>query len=63
MPRAEFDSTFERIRHADIHYGDSFHTVGNMIGPGREDGAREPAASLYVSDSDQHLIEIRHDNE
>lgn len=63
MPRQEFESTFERIRNADIPYGDSFHNVGNMRGPGREDGARGPAASLYVFDPNQHLIEIRHYDE
>ena len=60
MPRDEFDATFTRIRAAGIPYGDSFHDVGNMRGPGREDGARGPAASLYVFDPNQHLIEIRH---
>jgi catechol 2,3-dioxygenase-like lactoylglutathione lyase family enzyme len=60
MPRDEFDATFARIRAAGIPYGDSFHDVGNMRGPGREDGARGPAASLYVFDPNQHLIEIRH---
>ena len=33
-----------------------------MSGPGREDGARGPAA-LYVFDPNQHLIEIRHYDE
>ena len=60
MPRDEFDATFTRIRAAGIPYGDAFHDVGNMRGPGREDGARGPAASLYVFDPNQHLIEIRH---
>ena len=60
MPRDEFDATFARIRAAGIPYGDSFHDVGNMRGPGREEGARGPAASLYVFDPNQHLIEIRH---
>jgi catechol 2,3-dioxygenase-like lactoylglutathione lyase family enzyme len=60
MPRDEFDATFARIRAAGIPYGDSFHDVGNMRGPGREDGARGPAASLYVFDPNKHLIEIRH---
>ncbi|MDP9331742.1 MAG: VOC family protein [Actinomycetota bacterium] len=63
MPRAEFDATFSRIRAAGIPYGDSFHDVGNMRGPGREDGARGPAASLYLLDPNQHLIEIRHYDE
>ena len=60
MPRAEFDATFGRIRAAGIPYGDSFHDVGNMRGPGLEGGARGQAASLYVFDPNQHLIEIRH---
>ena len=60
MPSDEFDATFTRIRAAGIPYGDSFHDVGNMRGPGREEGARGPAASLYVFDPNQHLIEIRH---
>ena len=60
MPRDEFDATFARIRAAGIPYGDSFHDVGNMRGPGREDGARGPAASLYVFDPNRHLIEVRH---
>jgi catechol 2,3-dioxygenase-like lactoylglutathione lyase family enzyme len=60
MPSDEFETTFSRIRAAGIPYGDSFHDVGNMRGPGREDGARGPAASLYVFDPNQHLIEIRH---
>jgi len=60
MPRDEFDATFARIRAAGIPYGDSFHDVGNMRGPGLEDGARGPAASLYVFDPNRHLIEIRH---
>ena len=60
MPRDEFDATLARIRAAGIPYGDSFHDVGNMRGPGREDGARGPAASLYVFDPNRHLIEVRH---
>ena len=60
MSPAEFDSTFTRIRDAAVPYGDSFHDVGNMRGPGREDGARGPGAAVYVFDPSQHLIEIRH---
>jgi catechol 2,3-dioxygenase-like lactoylglutathione lyase family enzyme len=60
MSRAEFDATFSRIRAAEIPYGDSFHDVGNMRGPGHEDGARGQAPSLYLFDPNQHLIEIRH---
>lgn len=60
MPEAEFDDRFSRIREAGIPYGDSFHTVGNQQGPGREDGAHGLGASLYVFDPNEHLIEIRH---
>ena len=60
MPRAEFDATFARIRAAGIPYGDSFHDVGNMQGPGREAGARGAGPTLYFFDPNQHLIEIRH---
>ena len=60
MPRPEFDAVFQRIRDAEIEFGDSFHDVGNMRGPGQEDGARGPGASLYVCDPSRHLIEIRH---
>ncbi len=60
MPRPEFDAVFQRIRDAEIEFGDSFHDVGNMRGPGQEDGARGPGASLYVFDPSRHLIEIRH---
>jgi catechol 2,3-dioxygenase-like lactoylglutathione lyase family enzyme len=60
MSRAEFEATFSRIRAAGISYGDSFHEVANMRGPGREAGARGDAPSLYFFDPNQHLIEIRH---
>lgn len=63
MERTEFDATFARVRSAGIPYGDSFHEVGNMRGPGREDGARGPAPSLYFFDPNEHLIEIRHYDE
>lgn len=60
MSRAEFDAAFARVRAAGIEYGDSFHEVGNMRGPGREAGARGDAPSLYFFDPSRHLIEIRH---
>ncbi len=60
MTRAEFDATFERLRAAGIPYGDSFHDVGNMQGPGHEAGARGMAPTLYFFDPNEHLIEIRH---
>ncbi len=57
---AEFEAAFARIKAAAIPYGDSFHDVGNMRGPGDEFGARGMGASLYLFDPDQHLIELRH---
>ena len=60
LPRAEFDAAFDRVRAAGIPYGDSFHAVGNMQGPGDEDGSRGPGKSVYFFDPNQHLIEIRH---
>ena len=60
MSRAEFTEVFRRLRDAGIDFGDSFHSVGNMKGPGAEDGARGLGASLYFFDPNKHLIEIRH---
>jgi catechol 2,3-dioxygenase-like lactoylglutathione lyase family enzyme len=60
LPRAEFDAAFDRIKAAGIPYGDSFHAVGNMQGPGDEPGARGAGKAVYCFDPNQHLIEIRH---
>ena len=60
MTRAEFDAVFQRVRSAGIEYGDSFHSVGNMRGPGDEAGAKGPGKALYLFDPSKHLIEIRH---
>ena len=60
MTRAEFEATFARIREAGIEYGDSFHAVGNMRGPGEEAGAEGMGKALYFFDPSKHLIEIRH---
>lgn len=60
LTRSEFEQAFQRIRAAGIAYGDSFHAVGNMKGPGDEAGARGPGKAVYCFDPNQHLIEIRH---
>ena len=60
LPRAEFDAAFDRVKAAGIPYGDSFHAVGNMQGPGIEAGSRGDGESVYFFDPNQHLIEIRH---
>jgi catechol 2,3-dioxygenase-like lactoylglutathione lyase family enzyme len=59
MAPAEFDAAFGRIRDLGIEYGDSFHAVGNMKGPGIEAGARGDGASVYAFDPSRHLVEIR----
>jgi catechol 2,3-dioxygenase-like lactoylglutathione lyase family enzyme len=60
MPQAEFEEVFDRIRTAGLEFGDAFHTVGNMRGPGDETGARGPGKAVYVFDPSKHLVEIRH---
>jgi catechol 2,3-dioxygenase-like lactoylglutathione lyase family enzyme len=60
LSRAEFTEVFRRVRASGIDFGDSFHSVGNMQGPGKEDGARGLGASLYFFDPNKHLLEIRH---
>ena len=60
LPRAEFDAAFDRVKAAGIPYGDSFHAVGNMQGPGDEPGAQGDGKAVYFFDPNQHLIEIRH---
>jgi catechol 2,3-dioxygenase-like lactoylglutathione lyase family enzyme len=60
MAKPEFDDLFGRIQAAGIAFGDSFHAVGNMAGPGEETGARGSGKAVYLFDPNQHLIEIRH---
>ncbi len=60
LPRTEFEAVFSRMKDAGIPYGDSFHAVGNMQGPGNETGARGTGPTVYCFDPNQHLIEIRH---
>jgi catechol 2,3-dioxygenase-like lactoylglutathione lyase family enzyme len=69
MSRKEFDEVFRRVVDLKIEYGDDFHSVGNMRGPGDETaeslksaggGARGPGKNLYFFDPSRHLIEIRH---
>jgi catechol 2,3-dioxygenase-like lactoylglutathione lyase family enzyme len=60
MAKDEFEEVFSRVREAGIPYGDTFHEVGNMRGPGDEPGARGPGKAVYFFDPSKHLIEIRH---
>ena len=59
MSREDFDNAFARMKAKGVAYGDSFHAVGNNLGPGVESGARGPAPTLYMNDPNKHLIEIR----
>ena len=59
MEGAEFGDVFARIRDRGIPFGDSFHAVGNMRGPGTEDGSRGPGKAVYLNDPNDHLVEIR----
>ena len=60
LPKADFDATFGRVKEAGIEFGDQFHSVGNMKGPGDESGSRGPGKAVYMFDPSKHLIEIRH---
>lgn len=59
LSREDFDSVFARLKDRGIPYGDSFHSVGNNLGPGIENGAKGPAPTVYMYDPNSHLIEIR----
>jgi catechol 2,3-dioxygenase-like lactoylglutathione lyase family enzyme len=59
LSREDFDKAFARMKEMGIPYGDSFHSVGNNVGPGVETGAKGPAPTLYMNDPNNHLIEIR----
>ena len=60
LSEEEFNAAFARIRQAELPFGDSFHDVGNMRGPGEEAGARGLAPTLYLFDPNGHLVELRH---
>ena len=55
-----FEAAFARIRDAGVEYGDSYHDVANMQGPGNELGARGAGPTLYLYDPSRHLVELRH---
>ena len=60
MSRPDFEAAFDRIKAAGLRYGDRFDSVGNMRGPGDEEGAQGTGKMVYVFDPNEHLIEIRH---
>ena len=59
MSRDQLERVFALVKEKGIPYGDSFHSVGNNSGPGRESGARGLAPTVYMNDPSNHLIEIR----
>ena len=59
LSRADFDTTFDRVRNAGNESPNSIHSVGNMRGPGDEDGAQGTGKAVYFFDPNKHLIEIR----
>jgi len=59
MSREGFNEAFERVKAKGVPYGDSFHSVGNNLGPGEEAGAKGLGPTLYLNDPNKHLIEIR----
>jgi catechol 2,3-dioxygenase-like lactoylglutathione lyase family enzyme len=59
MARPEFDDVFARVRDRGIPFGDSFYSVGNMRGPGDEEGSRGAGDTVYLNDPNAHLVEIR----
>ncbi len=59
LSRKDFDNAFDRVKERGIPYGDSFHSVGNNVGPGVETGAKGSAPTVYINDPNKHLIEIR----
>jgi catechol 2,3-dioxygenase-like lactoylglutathione lyase family enzyme len=56
----EFAAAFARVKAAALPYGDSFHDVGNMQGPGEEVGAMGLGPTVYLFDPNGHLVELRH---
>ena len=59
MDRKTFDETFQRIKESGIKYGDGPQDRENMNGPGKSEGARGMADSVYFHDPSGHIIEIR----
>jgi catechol 2,3-dioxygenase-like lactoylglutathione lyase family enzyme len=54
-----FDAAFARVKAAGISFGDTFHEATNMRGPRDEEGARGLGKAIYLSDPNNHLIELR----
>jgi len=59
VSRNEFELIFDRIKLRGIPYGPTFDSVGSNSDLGEESGARGIAPTLYFSDPNRHLLEIR----
>ena len=59
LPKPEFEAVFRILKENEIPYGDSYHSVGNQLGPGEEDGSRGMGKAIYFFDPNKHLLEIR----
>ena len=58
MDRSTFESAFDRIRAADISYGNAPSTSTNRRGPGRSTGVHGATDSVYFHDPSGHMLEI-----
>ncbi len=58
MDRSTFESTFDRIRAADISYGNAPSSPTNRRGPGRSAGVHGATDSVYFHDPSGHMLEI-----
>ncbi len=58
MDRSTFESAFERIRTANISYGNSPSNPANKRGPGRSTGVHGATDSVYFHDPNGHMLEI-----
>ena len=55
----EFEAAFQRIKDADIPYGDSPFHLENMKGPGMTTGAKGQGKAVYFKDPSGHVLEIK----
>ncbi len=60
MAQAEFDATLQRVKNADLAYGNDPHDPANRLEPCDEAGAHGLGKTIYFLDPNRHLIEIRH---
>jgi len=59
MEADESERVFQRIKEADIAYGDGPNDVANMKGPGMTQGSRGLGKAVYFRDPNGHVLEIK----